>query len=85
MLYTLPDGRIVDLSCVSNVTTVRDLGVDPNTIFRSRIGFSIFLKKREILDVVGYYHYNDWATVRNGLNKIREEILCKLEQADSAG
>ncbi|MDD2228108.1 MAG: hypothetical protein PHY48_01705 [Candidatus Cloacimonetes bacterium] len=80
MLYTLPDGRIIDLTCVSVVTPVKDFGLDPKTIVKSRIGFSIILKKREVLDVVDYYHYSDWATAKNKLNKLREEIVSRWSQ-----
>jgi hypothetical protein len=85
MLYTLPDGRVIDLTCVSNILPIRDYGLDPKSIDKSLIGFSIYLNKREVMDVVDYYHYNDWAEVKNGLKKLREEIINKWQQANHAG
>ncbi|PKN73074.1 MAG: hypothetical protein CVU50_04790 [Candidatus Cloacimonetes bacterium HGW-Cloacimonetes-3] len=85
MLYTLPDGRIVDLTCVSDVSPIRDFGVDSKSIVKSRLGFTIFLNKREMLDVVDYYHFSDWAIVKKRLNMIREEILSSLEKVESTG
>jgi len=84
MLFNLPDGRIIDLNCISRVMPMKDYGRDSKSIDKSRVGFSILLKKCEVLDVIGYYHYNDWLTERNRLKKIREEIITQWSQIRTA-
>jgi hypothetical protein len=85
MLFTLPDGRIIDLECVSTVSTIRDYGSDPRSIDRHILGFSIYLKKkREVVEVLDTYHFNDWAEARLRLKKTREEIVNRLPETATA-
>ncbi|HNQ43166.1 MAG TPA: hypothetical protein PKI59_02000 [Candidatus Cloacimonadota bacterium] len=84
MKYTLPNGKQIDIERIVSVSPVRDLGPDPKSIDLSRLGFSIHLRKREIVEVVDNYHYNDWAEVRSQLNKIRDEILKLVHQGPAA-
>jgi len=80
MIYTLPNGQNVDLAKVTNVSRIRDMGHDSKSIDKQKIGFTISLKNREIIDVVDYYHYSDWADVKNRLNLIRKQVIAKWEQ-----
>ena len=75
MTYRLFDGQIVDLDRIESVSTVRDFGRDPRSIDRSQIGFTIQLNNREIIDVVEFYHFCDWAQVSIKLKKVREDIV----------
>lgn len=79
MLYTLPNGKEIDIEKITTVSPVRDLGPDPLSIDLCRLGFNIHLRKKEIIQVSEHYHYNDWAEVRGKLNGIRNEILKLVE------
>jgi hypothetical protein len=82
MWFTLPDGRLVDLKCVSSVSSIRDYGSDPRSIDRHIIGFSLYLnRKNEVVEVLDTYHFNDWADARARLKKTREEIVSIIDKS----
>ncbi len=74
MHYTLPDGQRIDLKKVVEVGSIRDLGLDPNSISQSRIGFSIKMTGGESVQVIKNYHFCDWAIAKKELETIRKEI-----------
>ena len=77
MNYKLPDGQVIELGRIISVSTVRDMGRDPKSIDRSLIGFTIHLRNREIVEVTDYYHFSDWAEVKNRLKQVREDIVSR--------
>lgn len=79
MKYTFKDGTTVDLARIVSVSPVRDLGLDPGTITMSRIGFTIHMSRRELVQITRLYHYADWAKVKNELENERKELLAKWE------
>lgn len=81
MSYKLPNGQMIDLRRIQSVSTVRDMGSDSQSIEKSKIGFTIHLSNREIVDVIDYYHFNDWGEVKNKLQHLRREIIDKWEKA----
>ncbi|MBP7309812.1 MAG: hypothetical protein KA984_00815 [Candidatus Cloacimonetes bacterium] len=80
MTYKLPNGQLVDLKKIRSVSTVRDLGTDPKTIDLNRLGFTIHLLNREILEVTEIYHYSDWGDVKRNLQKLRQELVDKWHE-----
>jgi len=79
MKYTLSDGRELDLSRVVEVSSIRDEGIDPNSISMSRIAFQIQLKRHETISVHRSYHFSDWAEVKIELEKERKRLLEQLK------
>jgi hypothetical protein len=75
MKYTFDDGTTIDLTRVVSVSPVRDLGQDPETITMSRIGFTVHLNRREFVQITRHYHYADWASVKNELERVRKELI----------
>ncbi len=75
MIYTLPDGRQVDLSKVESISKIRDYGQVDNIVQKYLIGFSIRLTNKEIIEVKDIYHYSDWSEVKLRMNKLREDII----------
>ncbi len=82
MLYTLPDGKTIALERIQSVSTVRDHGRDEGSIDMSRLGFTIHLAKREIVEVTEPYHFADWADVKKHLNRIRDDIIKQWKALD---
>lgn len=79
MVYNLPNGAQVDLSRVRRISSVRDFGQDNTSIDKSKIGFTIHLDNREIVEVIDYYHYSDWAEVKKKMCDIRKDVYAKWE------
>lgn len=80
MKYIFTDGIEVDLERILSVSSVRDLGLDNKSISMSKIGFSIHLDKRELVQITRSYHYSDWATVKLELEKERKDLLDKWNE-----
>lgn len=80
MKYVFKDGTEVDIERVLSVSEVRDLGMDKKSITLSKLGFSIHLSKRELVQITRNYHYSDWAKVKLELEKERQELLDKWKE-----
>ncbi|HPI26455.1 MAG TPA: hypothetical protein PLO57_08340 [Candidatus Cloacimonadota bacterium] len=80
MLYTLNDGREVDLSRVVDVSAIRDEGLDPSSISNSRIAFHIRVKSGSSILVEKKYHFADWAAKKKELDLERKAFVNALEQ-----
>jgi len=80
MNYKLPDGTIINLADLYEVSEIKDLGEDTNTIDESTLSFSIRLTKCHSLKVTKNYHYNDWFDALNELKKIREDLILQWEK-----
>ncbi len=80
MLYTLNDGREVDLSRVMDVSAIRDEGLDPSSISNSRIAFHIRVKSGSSILVEKKYHFADWAAKKKELDLERKAFVNALEQ-----
>jgi len=77
MDYLLPDGRVIDLYNITDVSEIRDLGEDEATIGDCTLSFTVrFLNGRSIR-VCQNYHYNDWSTIIKELRELRNDILSK--------
>ncbi|MDD4309894.1 MAG: hypothetical protein PHO32_05895 [Candidatus Cloacimonetes bacterium] len=83
MNYILPDGRIIDTSRIESISSVRDLGRDTKTIDRNRMGFTIHLSNREIVDIREYYQYSDWALVKTRMNRLHADLRQKWQEEDN--
>lgn len=75
MLYTLPDGREIDLDQVIRVSRIRDEGMDSNSIEYSKLSFHVYFSERETVEVWVQYHYADWAEQKKRLKQIRDDLL----------
>jgi len=80
MIYQLPDGRTFETEEVSRVSSLRDLGLDESTIDKSVLAFTIKLKNGFSIQVMKYYHYNDWSEVVHEMKILRNEILSKVDK-----
>ncbi len=80
MMYTLPDGRVLDTELITQVSSIRDLGQDERSIDRSILSFSVYLRKGETVQVVEYYHYTDWAEAKKRLTEVRKSLCDALNQ-----
>jgi len=74
MLYSLPDGKQIDLSKVSEIGSIRDLGHDPSSIDASLIAFNVRLKNGIVIKVSKQYHYNDWVQAKKELDVIYHQL-----------
>ncbi len=75
MLYTLPDGREIELEQVIRVSKIRDEGMDSNSIEYSKLTFHINLSDQETIEVCLQYHYADWAEQKKRLKQVRDDLL----------
>ncbi len=81
MEHILPDGQKVDLTRVKEITAIRDLGLDPESIDRSVLSFSIRMKNGETKQVKEYYHFSDWAVASKRLKDIRNSLVSQWHQS----
>ena len=81
MIYTLADGRNINIGEVKSVSTVRDYGDDPKMIGMCRFSFVIYMKDNTNIRVSEHYHYADWVEVRARLNAVRTEIMRLVVQS----
>jgi len=79
MLYKLPDGREIDLTRVKSVSSIRDSGLEVNSIEKSAMTFSIRLAGSETIEVKELYHYADWAEATLKIKRMRQDLLNKLK------
>ncbi|HCM14732.1 MAG: hypothetical protein WC252_07285 [Candidatus Cloacimonadaceae bacterium] len=79
MLFTLSDGKSVDLSRIVRISSIRDFGKDTQTISLSKIGYTIHLDGREYVEVCRNYHFSDWAQVKTDLEKDRKDLISRWE------
>ncbi len=79
MVYSLPDGKQVDLNRVRRISMVRDFGQDKTSIDKCKLGFSIHLDRREVIEVTDIYHYSDWAAVKKRMNDLRKDLYEKWQ------
>ena len=80
MLYTLPDGRKIDLARVESISKIREYGQAGQIIEEQFIGFAIHLKNNETIEIKDKYHYSDWSEVKIRLSKLRDDIIAKWEK-----
>lgn len=80
MKHILNDGREVDLNRVVDVSSVRDEGMDPQSISLSKMAFKIRIKTGGSISVERKYHYADWARVKSDLDHERKALMEKLEE-----
>lgn len=82
MMFTLPDGRNIDTEMIKEITSVRDHGLDPKSIDRSVLSFTIHLKGTTSVKVTEYYHFADWAEAKLRLNNLRNQLCALVDQKD---
>jgi hypothetical protein len=79
MTYTLANGTSVDLSKISEISEIRDIGYDETTIEKSLIKFTIRFHNGSQIPVMMHYHFNDWHLVIKELRKIRSDLFSAWE------
>ena len=82
MLYMLPNGKEIDLMKVRTVSQIRDIDSSSDVINDNRIGFTISLKGREIVEVSEPYHYADWGPVKMRIKQLRDDLITRIEEVD---
>jgi len=82
MLYMLPNGKEIDLMKVRTVSQIRDIDSSSDVINDNRIGFTISLKGREIVEVSEPYHYADWGPVKMRIKQLRDDLITRIEEID---
>jgi len=82
MLYMLPNGKEIDLIKVRTVSQIRDIDSSSDVINDNRIGFTISLKGREIVEVSEPYHYADWGPVKMRIKQLRDDLIARIEEVD---
>ena len=82
MLYMLPNGKEIDLIKVRTVSQIRDIDSSSDVINDNRIGFTISLKGREIVEVSEPYHYADWGPVKMRIKQLRDDLITRIEEID---
>ncbi len=80
ILYTLPDGKKIDLTRVESISKIREYGQAGRIIEKQLIGFAIHLKNNETIEVKEEYHFSDWAEVKIRLSKLRDDIIAHWEK-----
>lgn len=80
MKFTLPDGQNIETDLIKEITTVRDHGVDPKSIDRSILSFTIHLKGAPSVKVSEYYHFADWAEAKMRLINLRKQLCAMVDQ-----
>ena len=80
MKHILPDGQTIETDMITQITSVRDHGADPNSIDRSILSFTIHFKGAPSVKVSDYYHYADWAEVKIRLDGVRNQLCSLLDQ-----
>jgi len=85
MIYKLPDGKQIDLSRVRRISSVRDFGQDKTSIEKSKLGFTVHLDRREVMEIWEYYHYSDWAAVKKKMCDLRADLYAKWETENNKG
>jgi hypothetical protein len=81
MEYLLPDGQKVELSRIKEITQIRDLGLDPGSIDRSVLSFSIRLRGGKTIQIKEYYHFSDWSEAKKSLKKIHASLMEQWQQS----
>ncbi len=82
MEYLLPDGQKVEMSRIKEITQIRDLGLDPGSIDRSVLSFSIRLRGGTTIQVKEYYHFSDWSEAKKKLKKVHASLVEHWHQSD---
>jgi len=82
MLYMLSNGKEIDLMKVRTVSQIRDIDSSSDVINDNRIGFTISLKGREIVEVSEPYHYADWGPVKMRIKQLRDDLITRIEEVD---
>ncbi len=77
MDYTLPDGTVIELGNIHEVSDIKDYGSDETTISESTLCFTIRFKEGHSIKVSQNYHYSDWFDVFRQLKAVRSDILEK--------
>lgn len=85
MNYTLSDGREVDLSRVLNVSSLKDEGVNSQSISISKLAFHIRMKSQSSIVVERNYHFSDWAVAKIELERERNQLIQSWEAYKSSG
>jgi len=80
MLFKLPNGNELELEQVRSVSQIRDLDSSSQVMPVSRIGFTVSLKNREIVEVFEQYHYADWGPVKMRMKQLRETLISKIKE-----
>ncbi len=75
MYYNLPDNRTIDLNCVTDVSPIQEYGRDPMSIDKYRIGFSLLINDKQIVEVTELYHFCDWAQAKKKIQRIRADLI----------
>jgi len=78
----LPNGKEIDLMKVRTVSQIRDIDSSSDVINDNRIGFTISLKGREIVEVSEPYHYADWGPVKMRIKQLRDDLITRIEEID---
>jgi len=78
----LPNGKEIDLIKVRTVSQIRDIDSSSDVINDNRIGFTISLKGREIVEVSEPYHYADWGPVKMRIKQLRDDLIARIEEVD---
>ncbi|HPN40862.1 MAG TPA: hypothetical protein PKX36_04965 [Candidatus Cloacimonadota bacterium] len=67
---------------VRTVSQIRDIDSSSDVINDNRIGFTISLKGREIVEVSEPYHYADWGPVKMRIKQLRDDLITRIEEID---
>ena len=83
MKYVLPDGQTIETDMITQITSVRDQGADPESIDRNILSFTIHFKGASSVKVSEYYYFADWAEVKLRLKKLRKQLNALADQTAS--
>lgn len=75
MDYTLPDGTVIDINDISEVSEIKDYGSDDKTISESTLSFTIRFSSEHSVKVSRNYHFAEWFDIFKELKSTRNEIL----------
>lgn len=85
MLYTLPNGQVIELEKVSRISNIRDQGEDRASIGFSKMVFTIHLDNRDKIDVIEQYHFADWSDKKRKLGMLRADLIAKWKALSGEG
>jgi hypothetical protein len=75
MNYTLPDGTVIDLESIYEVSEIKDYGSDEKTIDEFTLSFTVRFRNEQSLKISRNYHYNDWFDIKKELEQTRQDII----------
>ncbi|HOV15930.1 MAG TPA: hypothetical protein PLF50_00260 [Candidatus Cloacimonadota bacterium] len=80
MDYKLPDGTIINLADIYEISEIKDLGSDSHTIDESTLSFTVRFKSHRSMQVTKNYHFNEWFEVFKELRKVHDDLMLQWEK-----